>query len=152
MENKDKIEQPEEQLQMLLDGVLAEEPTDVEFRGKRHTIGWLTKGTMRMFSHVVMKEKNESKRNVKICVLLLLNNYWKIRLLYWAWWRWLYYMCDLDDVEILRVVEVAKKKIPSLACSLLTILATGMTDVMMTMTKEEARATRAAQVGAAATH
>lgn len=70
-----------------------------------------------------MKEKNESKRNVKICVVMLLNNYWKIKFLYWVWWRWLYYVCDLDDVEVLRVANVAKK-IPSAASSLLTILAT----------------------------
>lgn len=133
---------------MLLDSVLAEEKTDVTFRGKRHSVGWLKKGAMRAFSHVCMKEKNADKRNVKICVILLLNNYWKIKFLYWAWWRWLYYVCDLDDVEILRVVDVAKKKIPSSASSLLTILATGMTDVMMTMTRTEAEAFQAAQAGA----
>ena len=151
MTDEKKIEQPDVKFQALLDGVLAEEPTDVEFRGKRHTVGWLKKGAMRKFSHIMMKEKNESKRNVKICVVLLLNNYWKIKLLYWAWWRWLYYMCDLDDVEVLRVCDVAKKKIPSLASSLLTILATGMMDVMMTITKKEAEATQAERVGAVVT-
>jgi hypothetical protein len=147
MAEGNKIEQPELQLQMLLDNVLSEEPTDVMFRGKRHTVGWLKKGSMRKFSHICMKEENADKRNVKVCVVLLLNNIWKIRLLYWIWWRWLYYVCDLDDVEVLRVVDVAKKKIPSAASSLLTILATGMTDLMMTMTRKEASATQAGQVG-----
>lgn len=145
---EDKIEQPDVQLQMVLDSVLAEEPTDVMFRGKRHSIGWLKKGAMRKFSHICMKEKNDSKRNAKICVVVLLNNFWKIKLFYWAWWRWLYYVCDLDDVEVLRVVDVAKKKIPSTASSLLTILATGMTDLMMTMTKKEVSAIQAEQAGA----
>lgn len=152
MGKKEIVEQPEVQFQKLLDGVLSEEPTDVEFRGKRHTVGWLKKGTVRMFSHVMMKEKNESKRNSKICVLVLLNNIWKIRLFYWIYWRWLHYVCDVDDVEVLRVVEVAKKKIPSVASSLLTILATGMTDLMMTMTKTEVEDTQAAQAGAEGTH
>lgn len=143
-----KIEQPEQQLQALLNSVLSEEATDVEFRGKRHTVGWLKKGAMRAFSDVCMKEKNAGKRNVKICVILLLNNYWKIKLLYWIWWRWLYYVCDLDDVEVLRVVDVAKKKIPSAASSLLTILVTGMTDLMMTMTAKEVSAIQAGQAGA----
>ena len=84
---------------------------------------------------------------MKICVVLLLNNIWKIRFFYPLYWRWLYYVCDLDDVEILRVVDVCKKKIPSAASSLLTILATGMTDVMMTMTKSEAKAIQAGQAG-----
>ena len=145
---EDKIEQPDVQLQMVLDSVLAEEPTDVTFMGKRHSIGWLKKGAMRKFSHICMKEKDAGKRNVKICVVVLLNNFWKIKLFYWAWWRWLYYVRDLDDVEVLRVVDVAKKKIPSTASSLLTILATGMTDLMMTMTKKEASAIQAGQAGA----
>lgn len=145
---EDKIEQPDVQLQMVLDSVLAEEPTDVMFRGKRRSIGWLKKGAMRKFSHICTKEKNDSKRNAKICVVVLLNNFWKIKLFYWIWWRWLYYVCDLDDVEVLRVVDVAKKKIPSTASSLLTILATGMTDLMMTMTKKEVSAIQAEQAGA----
>ena len=147
MAEEKKIEQPELQLQQLLDSIMSEEPTEFEFRGRRHSVGWLKKGAVRKFTHITMKEKNESKRNVKICVVLLLNNIWKIRFFYPLYWRWLYYVCDLDDGEILRVVDVCKKKIPSAASSLLTILATGMTDVMMTMTKSEAKAIQAGQAG-----
>ena len=147
MAEVNKIEQPELKLQELLDSIMSEEPTEFMFRGKRHSVGWLKKGAVRKFTHITMKEKDESKRNVKICVILLLNNIWKIRFFYWAYWRWLYYICDLDDVEVLRVVDVCKKKIPSVASSLLTILATGMTDLMMTMTRKEASATQAGQVG-----
>ena len=148
MSTEKKIEQPELQLQQLLDSIMSEDPTEFMFRGKRHSVGWLKKGAARKFTHITMKEKDESKRNVEICVILLLDNIWKIRFFYWAYWRWLYYICDLDDVEVLKVVDVCKKKIPSVASSLLTILATGMTDVMMTMTKSEARAIQAGQAGA----
>ena len=147
MAEVNKVEQPELKLQELLDSIMSEEPTEFMFRGKRHSVGWLKKGAVRKFTHITMKEKDESKRNVKICVILLLNNIWKIRFFYWAYWRWLYYICDLDDVEVLRVVDVCKKKIPSAASSLLTILATGTPDVMMTMTKSEAKAIQAGRVG-----
>ena len=147
MAEVNKIEQPELKLQELLDSIMSEEPTEFMFRGKRHSVGWLKKGAVRKFTHITMKEKDESKRNVKICVILLLNNIWKIRFFYWAYWRWLYYICDLDDVEVLKVVDVCKKKIPSVASSLLTILATGMTDLMMTMTKSEAKAIQAGRAG-----
>ena len=147
MAEVNKIEQPELKLQELLDSIMSEEPTEFMFRGKRHSVGWLKKGAVRKFTHITMKEKDGSKRNVKICVILLLNNIWKIRFFYWAYWRWLYYICDLDDVEVLRVVDVCKKKIPSVASSLLTILATGMTDLMMTMTKSEAKAIQAGRAG-----
>ena len=147
MAEVNKVEQPELKLQELLDSIMSEEPTEFMFRGKRHSVGWLKKGAVRKFTHITMKEKDEAKRNVKICVILLLNNIWKIRFFYWAYWRWLYYICDLDDVEVLRVVDVCKKKIPSVASSLLTILATGMTDLMMTMTKSEAKAIQAGRAG-----
>ena len=98
------------------------------------------------------KEKNEWKRNVKICVCILLNNIWKIRFLYWIYWRWLYYIKDVDVADVLRVLDVSKKKIPSNAFSLATILATGMTDVMMTMTRSEAKAIQAEQAGEQPSH
>lgn len=147
MENK-KIEQPGEELQKVLDSIMEAEPESVVFLGKKRKIGWMHKGTMRKFSHIVMKEKDEWKRNVKICAVVLLNNFWKIIFGYWAYWRWLYYVKDPDAVDTLKVVDAAKKKIPSAAYSLLTILATGMTDVMMTMTKEEVQAIQAGQAGA----
>ena len=103
-------------MQQLLDSIMSEESTEFVFRGKRHSVGWLKKGAVRKFTHITLKEKNDSKRNVKICVVLLLNNIWKIRFFYPFYWRWLYYVCDLDDVEVLRVVDVCKKKIPSAAC------------------------------------
>jgi hypothetical protein len=68
-------------------------------------------------------------------------------LYYWILWRYYYYIVDLDDVEILRVLDIAKKKIQSNASLLVTILATAMTDLMMTMTKKEAQTTRQEQVG-----
>ena len=75
MAEEKKIEQPELKLQELLDSIMSEEPTEFVFRGKRHSVGWLKKGAVRKFTHITMKEKNESKRNVKICVVLLLTIY-----------------------------------------------------------------------------
>ena len=147
MAEEKKIEQPTVDLQEMLDSVIGDTPTEVVFRGKKHRIGWLRKGTMRRCTHITMKEKNEWNRNVKICVCILLNNIWKIRAFYWLYWRWLYYIKDVDVVEVLKVLDVSKKKIPSNAFSLTTILATGMTDVMMTMTRSEVKAIQAEQAG-----
>lgn len=146
-DNKGNIEQPKVDLQEMLDSVLRDEPTEFVFMGKKHKLGWLRKGTMTKCSHIQLKEKNEWKRNVKMCVCILLNNIWKIKFFYAIYWRWLYYVKDIDVTEVLRVLDVSKKKIPSTAFSLATILATGMTDVMMTMTRNEAKATQAGQAG-----
>ena len=152
MADEKKIEQPQVDLQKLLDDVLSEEPTELVFIGKKRKIGWLHKGTMRKCSHIAIKEKDEWKRNVKICVAILLNNVWKIRFKYWFVWRWLYYVKDVDVAEVLNVLDKSKKKIPSNAFSLATILATGMTDGMMTMTRSEAKAIQAEQAGEQPSH
>lgn len=148
MSKEKTIEQPQVQAQELMDDILAAEPTEFMFRGKRKKIGWLRNYTVRRFTHVAVKEENEEKKAVKLCAILLLNNMWAIRFCYWFYWRWLFYICDLDMVEVLRVVDVAKKKIPSAASMLITILATGMSDLMMSMTKTEREAIQAAPHGA----
>ena len=147
MAEEKKIEQPSVDIQKLLDTILHDEPTEFVFRGKKHKIGWLHKGTMSKCSHIVMKEDNEWKRNVKVCVCILLNNVWKIRFMYWFYWRWLYYIKDIGADEVLAVLDASKKKIPSSVFSLTTILATEMTEVMMTMTKSEVKASQAEQRG-----
>ena len=147
MAEEKKIEQPSVDIQKLLDSILHDEPTEFVFRGKKHKIGWLHKGTMSKCSHIVMKEDNEWKRNVKVCVCILLNNVWKIRFMYWFYWRWLYYIKDIGADEVLAVLDASKKKIPSSIFSLTTILATEMTEVMMTMTKSEVKASQAEQRG-----
>lgn len=147
MAEEKKVEQPSVDIQKLLDSILHDEPTEFVFRGKKHKIGWLHKGTMSKCSHIVMKEDNEWKRNVKVCVCILLNNVWKIRFMYWFYWRWLYYIKDIGADEVLAVLDASKKKIPSSVFSLTTILATEMTEVMMTMTKSEVKASQAEQRG-----
>lgn len=142
-----KIEQPNVELQEVLDDILNETPTEYTFRGKKRMLGWLHKGTTRKFTHIELKEKNEWKRRIKQCAVVQLNNVWKIRFFYWLLWRYYYYIIDLDVWEVLGVLNVAKKKIQSAAFQLTTILATAMTDAMMTMTKAEAEHIQAEQAG-----
>lgn len=142
---KKEVKQPSIDLQIALDEILSETPTEYTFRGKKRKLGWLHKGTTRKFTHVELKEKNEWKKRVKQCALVQLNNIWKIRFFYWLLWRYYYYIIDLDVCEVLGVFDVAKKKIQSAAFQLTTILATAMTDAMMTMT--EAERTQAGQAG-----
>lgn len=149
--NGASVEQPAIELQRLLDSVLNESRTDVEFMGKTISLGWLHYEQVRKFSHVVLTEEDARKRDSKLCAILLLDGRWKMLFRYWWLWRKLYWFSDLDPVETLRLLDAAKKKIPSTACSLNTILATGMTDVMMTMRKAEVDASRAARPGVVST-
>lgn len=147
MEEKKEIGQPGIEFQRVLDAVMSEEPTEIEFCGRKVRLGWMRYGARRKFTRICLKEKNAYKRDVKLCATVLLGSKWRLLFFYWIYWRWLYYVVEVDDVEMLRVIDVCKKKIPSTICSLLTILATGMTDVMMSMTRVETDAIQAALRG-----
>lgn len=144
MEN---VEQPSEELRKKLDEVINATPEEIEFRGKTIKIGWLHNHTIRKFSHIMVSESDPVKRNTKLCTIILLNNIFKIFFFYWILWRWNYYVRDLDSVDILKVLDVAKKKVPQEPFYLATALAIGMTDLMMMMTKKEALHSQAGHHG-----
>lgn len=141
-----EIKQPTLEIQQALDDILTREPSIVKVNGKKRRIHWLHNGTVRKFSHIMVSKKdqdNEWKRNVKLCSCILLNK--KNGLLTWfllkCWfgvlWRWLYYVKDIDQVEILGVLDASKKKIQSEPLALATILSTEMMDTMMMMAQHE---------------
>lgn len=130
-------------MQRVIDQLLESQPETVVICGKKRKIGWLHNGTYRKFSHIMLSEKNEWKRNVKLCACVLLNH--KHGLLTWLlmkvwffiYWRWLYYIQDIDQVEIMGVLNAAKKKIQLEPLALNTTLAIGMMDTIMTMAPHE---------------
>lgn len=146
---QDNIEQPDNRLQLALDDILEQTSEEYTFRGKRHKMGWLSNMTVRKVSHVMLKEKDEHKRNMKICAILRINDVfaWFRPIAYMVKWRWYTYVADITDVEALRVVNASKKKVPLAASLIITILATAMMDTKMAMTKEEVDATQAEQAG-----
>lgn len=150
----DATRQPEIEYQQLLDMIMEAEPEEILFRGKKRKLGWLHRRTQRKFTHITMKEKNPEKRNVKLCACVLTNNVfvWFKPLAYAIRWRWYWYVLDLDDIDVLRVIDAAKKKIQYYPSMIITTLATGMRDTMMAMTGSEARAIQAAQAGEQPSH
>ena len=147
-----EIKQPEREYQALLSEILEAEPETVIVNGKKRRIGWLHNGTVRKFSHIMTREKDPWKRNVKVAACVLLNRrngLWTWTLLclwYWVYWRWLYYVQDIDQAEVVGILEASKIKIQSAPLAVATILATAMMDTMMTMARHEVG--RAAQGGA----
>ena len=138
-----EIKQPTADIQELLSDLMAQEPEKVTLCGKQYTIGWLHNANTRKFSHIMVKEKNPLKRNVKVCACILLNHRWGLatwlllNVWYAIYWRWLYYVRDIDQIEIAAVLDCAKKKIQSEPLALNIILATGMMDTMMMMAGHE---------------
>jgi len=139
----EKIEQPGFDLQSAIDEVMSAEPEVVTFCGKRRKIGWLHKGVVRKFSHIMLTDQDPWRRNVKVCASVLLNKKygyvtWLLQTFFhWLYWRWLYYVRDIDQVEVLAILDASKKKIQSDPLVLATILSTAMMDTMMTMARHE---------------
>jgi len=100
----------------MLDDLISREPDVIKVCGKNRKIHWLHNGTVRKFSHIMIKDKNPWRRNVKVCACVFLNRKYGFMtwLLLWSWhwiyWRWLYYIRDIDQVEVAKVLDCAKKK------------------------------------------
>lgn len=146
----DAKEQPKMEFQQLLDSLIEAEPEEVEFRGKKKKIGWLRRHTQRKFTHIMMKEQDLEKCNVKLCACILSNDVfaWFKPLVYAVRWRWYWYVTDLDDTDVMKVILAAKKKIQLYQSQIITISSTEMKDLMMAMTRREAQAIQAGQAGA----
>jgi len=138
-----EIKQPTIDMQELLSNMMEQEPEKVTLCGKVYRIGWLHNSNVRKFSHIMLKDKNPWRRNVKVCACVLLNHRWGLltwfllNVCYGFFWRWLYYVRDIDQVEVAAVLDCAKKKIQQEPLAMSTILATGMMDTMMMMARHE---------------
>ena len=137
------IEQPQADMQQILSMLMEQEPETVVVAGHKYTITWLKNRTVRKFSHIMLKDKDAWRRNVKVCACVLLNRknglltWLLLHCWYWIYWRWLYYVKDIDQVEVMGVLDASKKKIQSEPLAIATILATAMMDTMMMMARHE---------------
>ncbi len=111
-----EVKQPTLDTQELLSDLLQQEPETVTLSGKKYRIGWLHKANMRKFSHIMLKDKDPWRRNVKLCACILLNHRWGLftwfllNLWYGLYWRWLYYIKDVDQIEVAAVINCGQKK------------------------------------------
>lgn len=136
-----KIKQPTETAQQKLNDVLEDGIDTVEIRGKKINIGWIKKGVIRKLTNTIMTCKNEDEVTARCASLVILNNYWKIKLFHWIHWRMLWR--NYSDEELFEVTMIAKKKVDSQTQAYLTntIYLIGMKDTIMTMTRKEAERT-----------
>ena len=104
----------------------------MEFR-----IGWMRPYTLERITGLALDGK-EDEIPARTAALILLNGYFRINLLYWLAWRWLYH-CVPSEV-LTGIISEGKKKEASLTQDYWTciILATVMRDTRMNLTKEEA--------------
>jgi len=137
---KKQITQPTQADEQLLNDAMENSVDIVGIKGtkKKYKIGWLKKGTMRKISAVALKDKDDDTLSCKTAVLMILNNYWKIKLFYGIMWRWWFYVKEYTDDQLSDILVMSKKKVPFTPFLINTILVTEMRDTIMRMTKEEA--------------
>lgn len=145
----EKIEQPDFDLQKELDVIMTAGEEEYVFLGKKRKMGWMYRNTMRKFSHLMTESEDNDKNNIKLCAAVLCNGVfaWFYGIAYAICWRWLYYVRNVNSVDVLMVISMAKKKIPHDASLMVTILSTAMNDLMMAMTKKEAKLSRVGRRG-----
>lgn len=134
----ENIQQPTEEEQKRLDNVLENSTDYVAIRGKKFGIKWLHRGTIRKLTHVLHSCKNEDEVTARCASLIILNNWWKIKMFHWIYWRMLWK--KYTDTELTDIIAIGKKKVESQKLEYLsaTMFLTGMKDTIMTMTRKEA--------------
>lgn len=135
----ENIKQPNFNQQQVLSDIMSDVASEVQIKGtaKKYKIHWLKRGTIRKITQIMLTKGNDDKISCKVAASIILNGYWKIKFMYKFLWRWFYYIKQYGDEQLFPVIEEGKKKIPQESYYYVTILATGMRDTMMTMTRTE---------------
>ena len=119
-----------------------------------YKIGWLKPYTSERFTEVIVRSETEvpisdiealnqmsikSKVPSKAASIIILNGYFKIRLLYPILWRYLYFVKEYTYEQLFPIILEGKKKIPLEGYSLDMALLGMMKETKMTMTRKEAK-------------
>lgn len=137
------MKQPTLDIQRELDLLVENTPTEVAipYTKKVYKIGWIKNKTIRKITQVLnSKAKSPNDEDVVLCkamALIVLNDYWKIRLFYPFLWRYYAYVKQYTDYQILPVIETAKKKAPQIPYLLCMTYLDALKDSLATMSREE---------------
>lgn len=134
-----KIEEPTEEQEKELNDIIENGTSEVRIPGtkRKFKVRWLKAETTRKITSILHNDTDDRKISCKVAAAIVLNDFWKMRALYWVAWRWFYYVRQYTEAQLLPVVMEGKKKVPQAAYYSLIMLAIGMRDTIMTMKKEE---------------
>ena len=136
-----KIDQPRGIDEIELNNIVDNSKSKVKIPGtkKVYNIGWLRHEATRKITSVILKtgKEEEDKVSSKIAAAIVLNDFWKIKFFHWILWRWFYYVKQYGDAQLLPLILEGKKKVQRGEYYSVIMLAIGMRDTIMTMTREE---------------
>lgn len=150
MAKSNKVDQPGLEEQRELNRVVIDSVDEVDVRGRKYKVRWLRGYAVERVTEIMLSSVRESgngqdlssaKDVAKCAALLLLNKWWKIKLLYFFLWRWFYYVKEYGYHELFPIVEAAQKKMAcqSLEYQIVTTYLTALRNTKMMMTRKEAQ-------------
>lgn len=132
--NKDeeqKIEQPSYDAQQIYLSLISNDAEEVEIlrTKKKYKIRWLKNGQLEKLTRLLLHKKSideqkttgsevfdaileDAKLTCKAAAIIVLDGYWKLKFRYWYLWRWFYYVRQYDNIQLHKILEVGKKKVP----------------------------------------
>ncbi len=131
-ENKEpKIEQPTIDSQQIYLSLISNDAEDVQIlrTKKKYKVRWLKNGQLQKLTRLLLHKKSvdsdkttgsdvmdaileDNKLACKAAAIILLDGFWKIKFRYWYLWRWFYYIRQYDNIQLMPILEVGKKKVP----------------------------------------
>jgi hypothetical protein len=138
---KKRLREPTIEEERELNAVRKDSIDYVTLCGRKVGVRWLKRYTLRRMTDTSLTCKRDDELTSKEASLILLNGWWKIRLLHWLLWRVLWRRCS--DAELSEVLAIGKKKVELQALQYLTAIMflRDMRDTRLLMTKEEAENT-----------
>ena len=130
-EEEEKVEQPSYDAQQIYLSLINNDAEEVEIlrTKKKYKIRWLKNGQLEKLTRLLLHKKSideqkttgsevfdeiyeDTKLACKAAAIIVLDGYWKLKFRYWYLWRWFYYVRQYDNIQLQKILEVGKKKVP----------------------------------------
>ena len=159
-EEEEKVEQPSLDAQQIYLSLISNDAEEVGIlrTKKKYKIRWLKNGQLEKLSRLLLHKKTidektttgsdvmdaileDNKLTCKAAAIIILDGYWKIKFRYWWLWRWFYYVRQYDNIQLQKILEVGKKKVPLNQFFATIMSLTEAKDSLMRMRAKEVEAT-----------
>ena len=154
-----KVDQPSLDIQQLYLSLISNDGEEVEIlrTKKKYKIRWLKNGQLEKLTRLLLHKKTideekttgsevmdaileDAKLACKAAAIIILDGYWKLKFRYWYLWRWFYYIKQYDNIQLSKILEVGKKKVPLQQFYSTIMSLTEAKDTLMRMRTEEVEA------------
>ena len=154
------LEQPSYDAQQVYLSLINNDAEKVEIlrTNKKYKIRWLKNGQLDKLTRLLLHKKSideqtttgndvfdeifeDTKLACKAAAIIVLDGYWKLKFRYWYLWRWFYYVREYDNIQLQKILEVGKKKVPLNQFYATIMSLTEAKDTLMRMRAKEVEAT-----------